>query len=122
VVVVQQCAQQFDVVGHDDGSGGVARGDAADHHDASGIAFDVNSYIELGRRWGPRADRYRATKPAADFPGVAGRRRQRAYFDSVRDLLIPKLGPLRVVRVPVPECDPTVAFERYFVVREQRAR
>ena len=57
------------------------------------------------------ADRYRATKPATDFPVANGRRAQRAYLDAVRDIAAQALN-LRLIRVPAPECDPLVAFAR----------
>lgn len=83
------------------------------------VGFDVGHYIELCHRWSVRADRYRASKPALDFPGLAGRRRQRAYFDAVRDLAVPLVSPWRVLRVPVPECDPGLAVQRYVAARRR---
>lgn len=75
-----------------------------------------HDYQKLVERWHPRADRYRATKAAADFPGAGGRRGQRAWLDMVRDLGAATLD-LRLVRVPAPECDAAMAFERYLVLR-----
>lgn len=77
-----------------------------------GYAALVPRYFALIDQWRQRADRYRASKPAADFPHTGGRRRQRAYLDSVRDLLVPELG-LLLLRVPAPECDPALAFQRF---------
>jgi hypothetical protein len=80
--------------------------------DTSRLAFDVERYRALVERWRDRADRYRAMKPAADFPFPGGRRAQRAYFDACRDLLAPE-GEMRVLRVPAPECDGALAFRRF---------
>ena len=72
----------------------------------------ISSYLAAIAQWRERADRYRAAKPAADFPHPGGRRAQRAYLDSARDLLAPSLG-LRVIRVRAPECEPKVAFRSF---------
>ncbi len=76
------------------------------------LAFDLGGYRTLVSRWCTVADRYRATKPAADFSFAGGRRAQRAYFDAFRDLAAPTFG-LRVLRVPAPECDGRLAYERF---------
>lgn len=81
--------------------------------------FDVGSYRNLVARWLQRADRYRTAKPAADFPFAGGRRAQRAYFDAFRDLAAPCFG-FRVLRIPAPECDGTLAYERFRDVSVQR--
>jgi hypothetical protein len=71
----------------------------------------VEEYRRLIEVWKRHADRYRASKPAIDFPRPGGRRAQRAYLDAVRDLAAPQLG-IRLVRIPAPECDAALAFER----------
>lgn len=75
------------------------------------IAFDIDEYRRLAGRWSQIADRYRAAKPAVDFPHPGGRRAQRAYFDALRDLVAPSVG-WKVLRVPAPECDPVIASAR----------
>lgn len=75
------------------------------------VLFDIDEYRELIGGWSASADRYRAAKPAVDFPFASGRRAQRAYFDAFRDLAAPSFG-LRVLRVPAPECDGQVAYRR----------
>jgi hypothetical protein len=67
--------------------------------------------------WHQRADRYRAGKPTRDFPFAGGRRAQRAYFDAFRDLVAPSFG-LRVLRVPAPECDGALAYQRLHAALE----
>lgn len=74
--------------------------------------IDLDTYRATTAAWKARADRYRAAKPAADFPYPGGRRAQRAYLDAVRDLVLPALG-YTVVRIPAPECDGRVAFARF---------
>ncbi len=75
------------------------------------LAFDVAEYRALITKWMAVADNYRAAKPAVDFPRAGGRRAQRAYFDSIRDLVAPSFG-WRVLRVPAPECDAGIAAAR----------
>lgn len=79
--------------------------------DQTQLAFDVDEYRGLIRRWGSVADGYRAAKRAVDFPRPGGRRAQRAYFDAVRDLAAPSFGWV-VLRVPAPECDASIAAAR----------
>jgi hypothetical protein len=84
----------------------------------SNLAFDVERYCALAERWRDRADRYRAAKPAVDFPFIGGRRAQRAYFDACRDLAAPQAGTC-VLRVSAPECDGAIAFRRFVEALEQ---
>jgi hypothetical protein len=76
------------------------------------LGFDIQQYGELCRQWATRGDRYRAAKQSVDFPRPGGRRAQRAYFDACRDLLAPHLDGGPVIRVPAPECDAGLAYER----------
>jgi hypothetical protein len=55
------------------------------------FGFDPDHYRELCRFWQAKADKYRRTKEARGF-GVGGRQRQRAYYDSLRDLATPAMG------------------------------
>ena len=48
-----------------------------------------------------------------DFPPSGGRRAQRAYFDSVGDLAAPVFGNGPVIRVPAPDCDGAIAYDRF---------
>ena len=71
----------------------------------------INQYERLIETWSQRADRYRASRSAVDFPRPAGRRAQRAYLDAVRDVAAPELG-IRLLRIPAPECNAALAFVR----------
>jgi hypothetical protein len=75
------------------------------------VLFSVGEYRRLIGQWQATADRYRAAKPATDFPHSGGRRAQRAYFDAFRDIAAPSFG-LRVLRIPAPECDGMIAYSR----------
>lgn len=78
------------------------------------LGYDRREYIALCERWRTRGgDRYRAAKATKEFPRAGGRRAQRAYFDACRDLLAPHFDAGSVIRVPAPECDPGLAFERW---------
>ncbi|MFW6773170.1 DUF7255 family protein [Nocardioides sp. CPCC 205120] len=75
------------------------------------LGFDLAEYRELCADWAPRSDRYRASKPAVGF-GDAGRQRQRAYHDALRDLVVPAMGHPPLIRVPAPARDGSAAYER----------
>jgi hypothetical protein len=75
------------------------------------VLFNAGEYRAAIRLWHQRADRYRASKPTRDFPFAGGRRAQRAYFDAFRDLVAPSFG-FRVLRVPAPECEGALAYQR----------
>ena len=74
------------------------------------VAFSVARYRRLCNEHRARADKYRATKKATDFPVPGSRTAQRAYLDAVRDLLGPGLG-YRVVRIPAPDEDAVLAVQ-----------
>ena len=76
------------------------------------VAFDVKEYLRVAKQWRHKGDHYRAAKPSCDFPFAGGRRAQRAYFDSVRDVAASRHG-WRLVRVAAPECDGRLAFRRW---------
>jgi hypothetical protein len=63
------------------------------------VGFDVQEYQRLCREWAPRSDRYWAAKAAVGFGG-GGRQRQRAYHETLRDLVAPEMGRPPVIRVP----------------------
>lgn len=75
------------------------------------LAYDLEAYKRVLQRWKAKGDGYRAAKPAADFPWLGGRRAQRAYYDSLRDIAAPSFG-WRVCRVPAPECNAAQAVDR----------
>ena len=74
------------------------------------LNFDLDGYRNLCDRWCSKADRYRKGKAAPGF-GEAGRQRQRAYNDALRDLAAAPMGyPL--IQVDAAEGDGQVAYER----------
>jgi hypothetical protein len=68
------------------------------------IRLDLATYSDLCRQWRERSDKYRATKAAKGF-GEAGRKRQRAYRDALRDLAAPAMGHPPVVRAAATDGD-----------------
>jgi len=73
------------------------------------LGFDLDDYRDLCRAWVAKADGYLANKRAVGFaPG--GRQRQRAYNDSLRDLMTPAMGHPPVIRVPAPMRDGDAAY------------
>lgn len=78
-----------------------ARYQTLDFYEGVEPGLDVDAYRGHCRRNMARADKYRAAKPASGFEFPGGRRAQRAYLDTVRDLLGPVYG-VRVIRIPAP--------------------
>jgi len=76
------------------------------------LGFDRSDYAALVRRWASRGDKGFAHKTAAEFPGPAGRQRQRAYFDAFRDLAAPHFGNGPLIRIASPGNDYGAAVER----------
>ncbi|GAA3325921.1 DUF7255 family protein [Paeniglutamicibacter sulfureus] len=74
------------------------------------VGFDLTEYRELCRLTSGWADKFHATKVAKGFPGLAGRARQRAYYDSLRDLSAPAMGRPPVIRVQAIDDDGTQAY------------
>lgn len=68
--------------------------------------------MTLVRRWAPRGDKSFAHKTAAEFPGPAGRQRQRAYFDAFRDLAAPHFDNGPLIRIASPDNDYGAAVTR----------
>lgn len=66
------------------------------------LGFDVGAYRKLISTWRARADRAYAHKTSADFPSPGGRQAQRAYNDSLRDLLAPTFTAHPIVRLAIP--------------------
>jgi len=79
------------------------------------LAFDLDHYKALCRRWRTASDGYYRTKTARGF-GVGGRQRQRAYYDALRDLATPAMGQPPLVRIDAPLRDGRAA---YFAHRER---
>lgn len=73
------------------------------------LGFDLLEYRRLCEELSPRSDRYRRDKAATGF-GPGGRQRQRAYNDSLRDLVTPLMGHPPVVRVAAPDRDGDAAY------------
>ena len=79
------------------------------------LGFEIAAYRELCDQWSARSDRYRQAKSATGF-GEGGRQRQRAYHDSLRDLIAPVMGHPPVVLIPVFDKDGAGAYAR---IRDQ---
>jgi hypothetical protein len=77
--------------------------------DGAQLGFDIEHYKALCRRWRGESDGYYRTKSARGF-GVAGRQRQRAYYDALRDLSAPAMGLPPVIRVDAPHRDGRAAY------------
>ncbi len=75
------------------------------------LGYDLERYRELCEQWRERSDKYRASKEAPGF-GTAGRTRQRAYHDALRDLTVPAMGHPPFVRVAAPDRDGEAAYRR----------
>lgn len=73
------------------------------------LGFDLLEYKSLCQELSPRSDRYRRDKAAVGF-GQGGRQRQRAYNDSLRDLVTPLMGHPPVIRVAAPDRDGDAAY------------
>lgn len=80
--------------------------------DEVGLGFVREEYIDLCGQLRSKADRYRASKEARGFRGAGGRRAQRAYFDAVRDLVVPALGFQPVIRAAAYDDDGAAAYLR----------
>jgi hypothetical protein len=76
------------------------------------LGFDLAGYTTLVKRWAAVGDKGFAHKAAAEFPGAAGRQRQRAYFDALRDLVAPHFGNGPLIRIPCPDNDYDAAVAR----------
>lgn len=76
------------------------------------LGFDKSLYTNLCGQWAPTADKYRAAKDATGF-GPGGRRRQRAYNDALRNLVIPAMSHPPVIRIPVLDDTGAAAYLRH---------
>lgn len=85
-----------------------------DHYDGLDFAWDVEEYRSLCGKWRERGDKAFRHKQAKEFPGALGRQRQRAYFDSVRDIVAPIVSDSPgVLRIAVPERDLQLGLRRF---------
>lgn len=76
------------------------------------LGFEMSDYLDLITTWRPKADRAYAHRTSSDFPSPGGRQAQRAYYDSLRDLLAPTFTGHPVVRLAVPDRSLTGVVER----------
>ncbi|MDQ0870185.1 hypothetical protein QFZ70_002658 [Arthrobacter sp. V1I9] len=76
------------------------------------LGYEISFFKNLCRQWAPTADKYRAAKDATGF-GPGGRRRQRAYNDALRDLVIPTMGHPPVIRIPILDDHGAAAYLRH---------
>jgi hypothetical protein len=82
-----------------------------DPDDDTPLGFDLDRYRQITETWKTRGDKGFAHKSAAEFPGPAGRQRQRAFFDTYRDLVAPHLGTAPLIRIACPDNDYRVAVD-----------
>lgn len=73
------------------------------------LGFDLEHYKKLCRSWRVTSDGYYRAKSARGF-GSAGRQRQRAYYDALRDLSAPAMGLSPLVRIDAPHRDGRRAY------------
>lgn len=102
------CRRETSCTGH----GNVAEADEVQHFMSApslaldlypediALGFDLGTYRGLITTWRSKADRAYAHKTSADFPSPTPRA-QRAYNDSLRDLLAPTFTGRPVVRLAV---------------------
>lgn len=76
------------------------------------LGFDLDHYKAVCRRYRAQADRYRAAKEARGF-GPAGRTRQRAYYDALRDIATPATGHPPLVRIDAPHGNGRAAYRAH---------
>lgn len=69
------------------------------------VGFDPKMLVRAVRTHGRTADRAFRHKVVTEFPGEGGRNRQRAYFDAVRDLIVPAITGMPVLRVLEPNSE-----------------
>ncbi|MEQ4567215.1 hypothetical protein [Paenarthrobacter sp. CAP02] len=72
--------------------------------------FDPEEYRALCRLHGPRMDRTGwAAKDTVNF-GPRSRAKQRAFYDAMKDLVLPAMGMPHVIRVEVIDREPELAW------------
>ncbi len=78
---------------------------------AASVGFDLDEYKELCRAWRSSTDGLSRGLAAKGF-GFGGVQRERAYFDSLRDLATPAMGHPPLVRVAAVDGDGAAAYRR----------
>jgi hypothetical protein len=76
------------------------------------FGFDLDEYRLLCDDLRSKSDGYFRAKAARGF-GVGGRQRQRAYYDSLRDLAAPAMGHPPLIRIAAPDRDGRAAYARH---------
>lgn len=72
--------------------------------------FDLEEYRALCRLHGPRIDRTGwAAKDTVNF-GPRSRAKQRAFYDAMKDLVLPAMGKPHVIRIEVIDREPELAW------------
>lgn len=72
--------------------------------------FDLEEYRALCRQHGPRIDRTAwAAKDTVNF-GPRSRAKQRAFYDAMKDLVLPSMGKPHVIRIEVTNREPELAW------------
>lgn len=72
---------------------------------AAALGYELDEYQALCSLHGPRIDRSGwATKPTPNF-GPRSRTRQRAFYDAMKDLVLPTIGKPQLIRVDVIDRD-----------------
>jgi hypothetical protein len=79
----------------------------------SQVGFDLEHYLSVCKKWRGDADRAYAHRTAAAFPGPAGRQRQRAYYDALRDLAAPAMGHPPLIRIDAPLNNGRAAYQAH---------
>jgi hypothetical protein len=77
------------------------------------LGYDRDEYRDKCQRNASRADTFRASKLAKGFPNPGSRTRQRAYYDSLRDLAAPAMGLPPVIRIPAFDADGAHAYRAH---------
>lgn len=76
------------------------------------LGFDHGRYTDLCETWRGRSDNFYRTKAARGF-GIGGRKRQRAYYDALRDLATPAAGHPPLIRIDAADRDGADAYRRH---------
>lgn len=97
-----------------------ARLRSLDFYDGFPVGFSVARYRRICNEHRARADKYRASKRAKDFPVPGSRTAQRAYMDAARDLLGPAIE-YSVIRIPAAEEDVEKVVQELVAVLEDLA-
>ncbi|MDM7933427.1 hypothetical protein [Tabrizicola sp.] len=94
------CLIEFDEVQHFTSQREIA---LSLYPDGLSFGYERDSYISLCKRYGTIAAKKGAAgyrRPTAEFPFVGGRHFQRAFFDTLRDILPLRNGLSPTIRIP----------------------